>query len=886
MAADETTDEATAPETEIGDAAGDSANKKRKESSGGSATRWWRQPKPSVKRAARPIRRVEDKGSDDEEEEDGLPTVKEMARYPEVAFAKAHKRFKTSWESLFSWLILTRDDVGFPILRCSTCLEHGAEGAKTAYGKGGSGGRDMEKESIQTHQRSTAHQDAHAKMKSKESRKLRQTLLSEFEGLERSTLYIITALKTTVYICKSEAPITSYVDTIKFMAELEVPNLPLDSKGNYFSDNYSSHTHSQVDITVVAGEVSLACRTIEVRYVDCEDRFGNDQSPLHCAFLKKHGNPQHREVSVQGMDQNGEAAEHEFVLHEPKIPGHKTGVPPRRPQEPGRLQAFPAIVLSQRQRAADEEVPRVVGHARPHVSPPPLCYAIPVAVSRPQTSSPSVSPSVTRTAPLHLPSPVPTCPPPSSPHLAPFPGAALLPAFVLHCAIRRACRPSPVSLLRCSSFDSFRARRAVMRLRRGSLRGSGARAGGDTPRYLVNSLAVAFVVSLLFLYRLQRQERQEQAQQQREEQQQQHPALDVEGGGGGSGGDVTSGVGEVARELRLSGGGADAGGGGGGTESDAGGDEGGGRVRSDGGGGAAGGGGGEGGGGGGTADDGGADDEAREVRGKESGDSSGGEVEASAGGSTKVTSEASDAGGGDGDGGRGEGMADGNDGESDKGSREAGEDRGPSSVAESSEGESESSGDGGKRGSLTDGEEEGTGGMGSRADGESEKGTGMSDKEMGSDAGHAEGQGAAAEGGGASAGRGEGKGVEGDKEAEEESDSGFGAERGGEAKEAEEGSGSEIRAVNGGGDVEAAGAETDAGVATDQGRSGGEGEGDGGSVIVSGGKAGKREGVEAGDEVEEGRVKAKKKKASGKKKSKKGKKRKKKKSKKTKVADE
>ncbi|CAI5462991.1 unnamed protein product [Closterium sp. Yama58-4] len=202
-------------------------------------------------------------------------------------------------------------------------------------------------------------------------------MLSEFEGLDRSTHHIITALKTTVFICKSEAPITSYVGTIKFMAELGVPNLPLDSKGNYFSEealaakdaaekvtefniidqavrnvaeqlsscfttmfpvvvsgdcctstsgsNYSSHPHSQVDITVVAGEVSLACRTIEVRYVDCEDRFGNDQSPLLCAFLKKHGNPEHREVTVNGVDQNGDAAEHKFVLHERKIPGHTTG---------------------------------------------------------------------------------------------------------------------------------------------------------------------------------------------------------------------------------------------------------------------------------------------------------------------------------------------------------------------------------------------------------------------------------------------------------------------------------------------------------------------------------------------------------------------------------
>ncbi|CAI5505296.1 unnamed protein product [Closterium sp. Naga37s-1] len=243
-------------------------------------------------------------------------------------------------------------------------------------------------------------------MKSKESRKLRQTLLSEFEGLDRSTLHIITALKTTVYICKAEAPITSYVGTIKFMAELGVPNLPLDSKGNYFSEEalaakdaaekvtefniidqavrnvveqlsrgdavkrfakvlpativllhdfkhalYETVTSfkfrfmlffladilavlnelnakfqkQQVDITVVAGEVSLACRTIEVRYVDCEDLFGNDQSPLLYAFMKKHGNPQHREVTVKGVDQNGDAAEHEFELHERKIPGHKTG---------------------------------------------------------------------------------------------------------------------------------------------------------------------------------------------------------------------------------------------------------------------------------------------------------------------------------------------------------------------------------------------------------------------------------------------------------------------------------------------------------------------------------------------------------------------------------
>ncbi|CAI5493800.1 unnamed protein product [Closterium sp. Naga37s-1] len=81
----------------------------------------------------------------------------------------------------------------------------------------------------------------------------------------------------------------------------------------------------QVDITVVASEVSLACRTIEVRYIDCEDSFGNGQSPLLCDFLKKQANPQQREVTVDGVDKEGAPAAHKFKLHERKLDGAKTG---------------------------------------------------------------------------------------------------------------------------------------------------------------------------------------------------------------------------------------------------------------------------------------------------------------------------------------------------------------------------------------------------------------------------------------------------------------------------------------------------------------------------------------------------------------------------------
>ncbi|CAI7929514.1 unnamed protein product [Closterium sp. NIES-54] len=194
----------------------------------------WRQPKLSFTRDATPTVFVED-AIDDEEDDDELHPAEEICEIPEVAFARAHRSFQSSWNGLFPWLVLLRTDDGMPILKCSWCMEHGSKSANTAYGKGGTGGQDMQKASIRTHQRSTPHLDATATMKSKERRKLWQSLLSEFEGLDRSTRHLITALKTAVLSCQSEAPITSYIGFIKFMVDIGLSNLPLDKKGSYFS---------------------------------------------------------------------------------------------------------------------------------------------------------------------------------------------------------------------------------------------------------------------------------------------------------------------------------------------------------------------------------------------------------------------------------------------------------------------------------------------------------------------------------------------------------------------------------------------------------------------------------------------------------------------------
>ncbi|CAI5459842.1 unnamed protein product [Closterium sp. Yama58-4] len=191
----------------------------------------WRQRKLSFTREPCLVDEVADNEGDNEEEEDLTSSEKD----PEVAFTKAHRRYTNSWQGLFPWLVLSRADDGFPILKCSTCMEFGAENANTAYGKGGAGGRDMQKQSIRTHQRSTAHLDAHGAKKATESRKLRQAMLDEYEGLDKKTLHLIAALKTAVFTCQSEAPISSYIGFIKFMLEMGCPNLPVDQRGSYYS---------------------------------------------------------------------------------------------------------------------------------------------------------------------------------------------------------------------------------------------------------------------------------------------------------------------------------------------------------------------------------------------------------------------------------------------------------------------------------------------------------------------------------------------------------------------------------------------------------------------------------------------------------------------------
>ncbi|CAI5953258.1 unnamed protein product [Closterium sp. NIES-64] len=66
--------------------------------------------------------------------------------------------------------------------------------------------------------------------------------------------------------------------------------------------------------------VKNTCAKLTARYVEYGVNFAEDSDRL-AAFLEEHTHPSRREVTVEGMDSEGNAVTHTFELHELEIPG-------------------------------------------------------------------------------------------------------------------------------------------------------------------------------------------------------------------------------------------------------------------------------------------------------------------------------------------------------------------------------------------------------------------------------------------------------------------------------------------------------------------------------------------------------------------------------------
>ncbi|CAI5509277.1 unnamed protein product [Closterium sp. Naga37s-1] len=85
------------------------------------------------------------------------------------------------------------------------------------------------------------------------------------------------------------------------------------------------HTfYLSVDLTGVHSEVRRTIILIAQRYIGCGQQFGGGTSELLSAFLARHASTDCREVTVEGVDRDGQTQVHKFQLHEESVPGYTT----------------------------------------------------------------------------------------------------------------------------------------------------------------------------------------------------------------------------------------------------------------------------------------------------------------------------------------------------------------------------------------------------------------------------------------------------------------------------------------------------------------------------------------------------------------------------------
>ncbi|CAI5497762.1 unnamed protein product [Closterium sp. Naga37s-1] len=79
-----------------------------------------------------------------------------------------------------------------------------------------------------------------------------------------------------------------------------------------------------VDLTGVHSQVRRTIIYIEQRYLHCGQQFGGWTSELLSAFLARHALPDCREVTMEGVDKEGQRRVHKFQLHEESVKGYTT----------------------------------------------------------------------------------------------------------------------------------------------------------------------------------------------------------------------------------------------------------------------------------------------------------------------------------------------------------------------------------------------------------------------------------------------------------------------------------------------------------------------------------------------------------------------------------
>ncbi|CAI7765853.1 unnamed protein product [Closterium sp. NIES-53] len=157
------------------------------------------------------------------------------AQLREQMFLEASIMYDTRWSGQFSWLVLGRTKDGFPYVKCSVCMAYGKENTRYAR-QGDDGGRDMQTQAFRVHEHADAHKAA-VDRQLKIARGIRegQQVISNFINSDVEGRRAVRLLRSVVFLCKCDAPISMYPRLMRHLAEQDTPDIPRRSYGVYLT---------------------------------------------------------------------------------------------------------------------------------------------------------------------------------------------------------------------------------------------------------------------------------------------------------------------------------------------------------------------------------------------------------------------------------------------------------------------------------------------------------------------------------------------------------------------------------------------------------------------------------------------------------------------------
>ncbi|CAI7857876.1 unnamed protein product [Closterium sp. NIES-54] len=200
------------------------------------------------------------------------------AQLREQMFVEASIMYDTRWSGQFSWLVFGKTKNGFPYVKCSVCMAYGKENTRYAR-QGDDGGRDMQTQAFRAHEHTDAHKaavdrqlkiargiregqqvisnfinldvegrratqafrahehtDAHKAAVDRQLKIARgiregQQVISNFINLDVEGRRAVRLLRSVVFLCKCDAPISMYPRLMRHLAEQDMPDIPRQSYG-------------------------------------------------------------------------------------------------------------------------------------------------------------------------------------------------------------------------------------------------------------------------------------------------------------------------------------------------------------------------------------------------------------------------------------------------------------------------------------------------------------------------------------------------------------------------------------------------------------------------------------------------------------------------------